>query len=164
MRRSVRIILWAALAPVAFVLIALGLAVASPVLLVLAIRERMRCRLLLLRRSGSLFLLCTSRRNWYDFLRNNVIPVLPDTIQVVWHRPRLDPMYDLLRQCLSRAGVFRVSKPCLVFVTRHTLLARSLNGRLQGLKTSAKVSDAVRTTCLRIVRETEEELRAIGRR
>ena len=54
------------------------------------------------RQAGAFFLVCTRRRGWYEFLNNNLIPVLPHAVRVVWHvknwRGKSPPISEYLRR------------------------------------------------------------------
>ena len=158
MMKIKKIFIWVALAP----LIALVAILALPIALVVqtqgAISLRMFCR----RERGHVYLICTSKRNWHDFLKNNVIPGLPENFRVVWHKAgRGGQCSDLLAH-LARSRVFGVSKPYMVVVTARALLHRSLNVPLQELKAQPKRSDAARKACAEIIGKFEEELRTSG--
>ena len=110
------------------------------------------------REEGNFYLICTSRDNWHDFLRNNVIPILPASVRAVWHRRSRDGRYDGVFGHLAHSGIHSVSKPYLVAITKQALRVRSLNPILQGLKSEAKQSEEVREKCLKTIKTVQEEL------
>jgi hypothetical protein len=111
------------------------------------------------RECGNVYLICTSNRNWHDFLKNNVIPVLPDNYRVVWRKSVRGSKHPDLFRNLDRSHVFRISKPYLVLVTPRALLHGSLSIPLQTLKVHPKKSSDVRTKCARIINDLEQDLR-----
>jgi hypothetical protein len=84
---------------------------------------------------GRTFLLLTRRHGWYDFVTNNVEPVLPEGWEIVWYaRPRFQkglvphPLQDLLR------WRWRPERPAAVRVRGRRIEQRSLRRELQPLK------------------------------
>ena len=112
------------------------------------------------REAGHVYLICTSRRNWHDFLKNNVIPVLPDNFRVVWHKSVRDGEHPAVLGHVDRSGILGVPKPYLVAVTRRALVHKSLNRVLQEFKAHPKKSEETRRACGQIIAQTEQELRA----
>jgi hypothetical protein len=130
-----------------------------PFILVKKIKAAIRLRMFRRREAGYVYLICTSKRNWHDFLKNNVIPILPDNFRVVWQKPLRSSKQPDLFAHLARSSVRSISKPCLVVVTPRALLHRSLNVPLQPLKAHSKRSADIRLQCARIINELEGELR-----
>jgi hypothetical protein len=136
------------------IVVALGL-----VVLVVETKLAISFRLFRRREAGHVFLICTSRRNWYDFLRNNVIPILPDNFRVVWSRPMRGAAYPHLFYYFFRSGIRNVSKPYLVAVTRRALVYAPLNTALQELKVRPKKSVDTRRRCAHIISTALQQLR-----
>ena len=111
------------------------------------------------RESGFLYLICTSRRNWHNFLKNNVIPVLPVNFRVVWHKSHRGGGYPDILHNVHRSNISRVSKPYLVAVNPRALVHKSLNLSFQELKSTSKKSETTRRACAAIIAEAEKELR-----
>ena len=154
-----KIIIWMAVAPLVLLFGILSL----PVVLVMETRGAISLRMFRRREAGHVFLICTSKRNWHDFIKNNVIPTLPENFRVVWQKSGRGGKYPDLVAHLARSRVFGVSKPYMVVVTRRALLHKSLNGVLQEWKPHAKKSDEVRKACAEIMKTIQEELRTSGR-
>jgi hypothetical protein len=133
---------------------------AQPFILAREINAAISLRKFRRRESGCVYLICTSKRSWHDFLRNNVIPILPNNIRVVWHKSEPGYKQTDIFACLSRAGLADISKPFMVLVTPHALLHRSLNVPLQSLKACSKRSSDIRQKCATIIKDIEGELRA----
>ena len=148
-------IVWA-LGGILFILIVI------PAVLVVVIKGRISLRLFRRREAGRVYFICTAGRNWHDFLRNNVIPVLPDHYRVVWWKSLHRGKYRQLLGHLEQSRIFNVSKPYIVAVTPRALVHRSLNSILQELKARPKKSEETRRACAQIIAETEEELRTTG--
>lgn len=160
MKRIKEIIIWVAVVPLLLMFVILSL----PVILVIKTRGAISLRVFRRREAGHVFLICTSKRNWHDFLKNNVIPTLPDNFQVVWPKSgRGSKCHDLVAH-LNHSRVFNVSKPYMVVVTRQALLHQSLNGPLQQLKPHARRSNDVRKACANIIKTIQQELRTSGRK
>jgi hypothetical protein len=86
------------------------------------------------------FLICSSRRDWEPFLKNNVIPALPDHVSAVW--------LEAPQQCVNvvravRASQVRQSIPFMILVTPFGIKSTPLNGPLQHLKHLGKQSSEV---------------------
>jgi hypothetical protein len=100
------------------------------------------------RRNGCVYLVCTSRRGWYDFLRNNVAPVLPEHVTCVWPGLAATQVERTALNVFELRGIANIPKPYFVKVVRRgDYPTLSLNGRLQDLKPRAAVSDEVRDSC-----------------
>jgi len=112
------------------------------------------------REAGHFYLVCTSRRGWHDFLKNNVIPILPENFRVVWAASAREGLYpDVLRH-FARSRNFTVSKPYLVAVTPRALIHKELNAVMQELKIHPKKSEDVQLACLAIINRETSEFRA----
>jgi len=136
------------------------LVLSIPVFLVSHIVGSISLRRFCRREAGHVYLICTSRRGWHDFLKNNVIPILPDNFRVVWCKSmHAGEGMPLLRH-LSHSHIFNVSKPYLVAVTRRALVHKSLNTVLQKLKAHPKKSEHTRQACAQIITQVLHELRS----
>lgn len=111
-----------------------------PLLLGYAVVEAVSYRAFCWRNQGRRFLVCSTRHGWKDFISNNLIPMLPEHVNVVW--------YKKLRRATCR-GRFRhvyqrnLPKPYLAFVTRYNIYRVSLNDSLRQLKHRACRDSAV---------------------
>lgn len=153
--RTRNILVGVALAP----LVILFAIVASPFMIVMETRAAISLRVFRRREAGHVFLICTAKRNWHDFLQNNVIPVLPDNFRVVWHKSGRNGEYPDLIAHLARSRVFGVPKPYIVAVTPRALLHKSLNHVLQELKAHPKRATPTQQACLEIINKELEALR-----
>ena len=133
--------------------------VASPLIVVLGLKGRLSLRRFRRREAGTFYLVCTSRRGWHDFLRNNVVPVLPEDTGVVWRRRGRKAWRNPFFGHLARSGIQGARKPYLVAVTKRALVHRSLNAALQELKARPKVSEDTRRACAGIIADARDELR-----
>ncbi|MCK5850246.1 MAG: hypothetical protein KAH23_04965 [Kiritimatiellae bacterium] len=129
-----------------------------PVVVVMQVRSAISLRRFRRREAGSYYLVCTSKRNWYDFLRNNVIPMLPDNVRVVWQKPTRGEPYPELQAHLAQSKIWGISKPYLVAVTKQALRAQSLNRDFQDVKPKEKRSDEIRNACLKRIETSMREL------
>jgi hypothetical protein len=91
--------------------------------------------------SGELYLICSRRRGWQPFLVNNLIPVLPSQVQVIWlERP--NEKHRFLRSLGHRRSACSV--PILALVTLGGIKLTSLNKQLFDMKHLGKSSQATR--------------------
>ena len=135
-------------------IIAVAFVISLSIFLVMRIKELISCRIFRKREAGSVFLVCTSRHNWHEFIKNNVIPVLPENFRVVWVKPVLDGKYSKIITHLD----FGISKPYMVVVTPKALLHHSLNIEFRELKKYQGISDEARKACFEILKQTENKL------
>jgi hypothetical protein len=100
------------------------------------------------RHQGKLFLVCDSRHACHDFLRNNLLPVLPNSVEVLWYSRRA-------RQAdwphLNRLAKPGFPKPYLARVTWRGIRFLSLNPLLRSLKRHQKRTERVQVTTQAIV-------------
>ncbi len=137
-RKIASIIAWTLLIIVAVpVLIVVGI----PALIFFQLKAAIRFRFFQNREAGSVFLICTARRNWYDFLLNNVIPVLPDNVQIIWQKSAYRDGRPELFKHLYRSHIVGVLRPYLVAVSPAKLSCKSLNTALQEHKIHPKKSE-----------------------
>lgn len=148
---------------VALVVVVLGPVVAVaglPVLVVTEIGASVRLMRFRRKEAGCCYLICTSRRGWHDFLKNNVAPYLPGNVRVVWHRPGMPKDEDPIFAHVRRSKYFNITKPYLVCVTRRRLIVRTVNDRLLHLKPMAWVCEEARKASAAILAATMTELRS----
>jgi hypothetical protein len=94
------------------------------------------------------FLICSRRRGWEPFLRNNVIPALPDHVAAVW----LEAPQQWTRVVRAiRASNTRLSKPFMVLVTPFGIKTTPLNERLVHLKRFGKRSSEIRADARAVI-------------
>lgn len=101
------------------------------------------------------YLVCSRKRGWEPFLRNNLVPVLPDSLLLIW-----------LESPESRANVVRagrlsnvfLAKPFLIRVTRFRLLSLPLNSQLAELKCLGAISETARRDARKILNAALAEL------
>jgi hypothetical protein len=74
-----RVLLGVILFPIALLIFVVFLRI----ILVVEIKETITRRRFYRREAGNIYLICTSRCGWYDFLKNNLIPILPKNVKVV---------------------------------------------------------------------------------
>lgn len=94
------------------------------------------------------YLVCSRKRGWEPFLRNNLVPVIPDSLLPIW-----------LESPESRANVVRagrlsnvfLAKPFLIRVTRFRLLSLPLNSQLAELKCLGAISETARHDARKIL-------------
>jgi hypothetical protein len=132
-----------------------------PVIAVLAVRDRWRLRQFRAHNAGRYFLVCTTRRGWYDFIRNNVEPVLPSSTTLCWvGRKSLDPnSFEVLRAAwnFSRSN----SRPYMIAVHRSGIEGFALHDAILPLKQYAKKCLEIQLKVATIVRVVFEELPSV---
>ena len=161
-KRKMKIVKKILIGIVAAPVLILIMLILMPAVLVAGIKGNISLLLFRWRAAGRVYFICTARRNWHDFLKNNVIPVLPDHYRVVWWKSAHRGKYRQLLGHLDQSRIFNVSKPYIVAVTPRALVHISLNSVLQELKARPKKSEETRRACAQIIAETEEELRTTG--
>ncbi|HSV43127.1 MAG TPA: hypothetical protein VLJ10_01105 [Candidatus Bathyarchaeia archaeon] len=155
------------------ILLAVGLIIIVPVLIVVfypvIIFFEIRSWIALVnfrrRENGAFYLVCSRANGWYDFLKNNVIPVVPPTMKILWlstersttHATAVPPLLEYLAQ----SRIFGTSKPFLAAVSRQGLRVKSLNQEMLALKKVAKVSEATQTACREILLSAQKELKGV---
>lgn len=110
------------------------------------------------RENGNLYLICTSKRYWYNYIKNNLITILPDNIRVVWHKRKRGGRIPEIIRNLWRSKISGISKPYLVAVQQKELKAKSLNGDLQTLKKKSDKDDMIRKKSFDVVMKNIEVL------
>lgn len=163
MKKIRNIIIVIALLPVLVAFVPFFLIVCIPAAGIHQLRVNLALRAFRHRNNGTVYLICTSKRGWHDFLKNNLIPILPDHFRVVWHKQgcvqgrdaKLPPLF----KHLATSHLFSISKPYLVVVTPKALVPKSINGVFTGLKSKAARSSEVQALCARQILEIEQELR-----
>ena len=93
--------------------------------------------------AGTVLFVCTTRHHWHGFLLNNVIPVLPPHVRVVWltGRDRSRPTWHTW-QALARSKI-RHSKPFLAAVRLRGILTVPTHDLLLPLKHNSRVDVSV---------------------
>lgn len=139
-------------------LVVLGLAILLPVIPFLILTEYIRGRRIKSRlrkfckeKAGSSYLVCTRRSGWFEFIVNNVMPILPPNVSVVW--PRRDRGQavggvELLLHWTPEA--YGVSKPYLMALSPDGVKIESIHEDLVKLKGSRRKD-----------RETQQKARKI---
>jgi len=85
--------------------------------------------------NGNYFLICSKRHNWYDFIQNNVIPVLPSNLNIVWYEGNCDLEIDNIRISATEVpGVYGATKPLLLTVFPDHINVESLNNDFKELR------------------------------
>ena len=163
MKKIRNIIIVIVLLPIFVAFVPFFLFVCLPAACLHQLRVNVALRLFRRREKGTVYLICTSKRGWHDFLKNNIIPVLPDNFQVIWHkqgcvRGRDGKRHPLFTH-LAASHICGLSKPYLVFVTPKALIPKSINGAFTGLKSKAARSSEVQALCAKKILEIEQELR-----
>ena len=78
--------------------------------------------------AGNYFLICSKRHNWYDYIQNNIIPVLPSIINVVWYKRNASlAANNTYLSILDIPGVYGGTKPLLLTVLPDHINVKSLN-------------------------------------
>ena len=164
MKKIRNIIIVIVLLPILVAFVPFLVFVCLPAACIHQLRANLALRVFRRRNNGTVYLICTSKRGWHDFVKNNLIPVLPDNFRVVWQKKGCvqgrDAKYAPLFTHLATSHIFSMSKPYLVVVTPTALVPKSINGAFTGLKTKAARSTEVQVACAKQILEIEQELRA----
>lgn len=154
-KRIVSIILWAALLILAAPLIIL---LVIPFILVSETKVAMSVRAFRGREQGHVYLICTSKHGWHDFLKNNVIPVVPGGVRVVWQKTGHNDEHPTIFTYLAHSRIVGVSKPYCVRITARNPVCKSLNPALRRLKTCSRKSPQTQQACAEVIERTLNEL------
>ena len=120
--------------------------------IVLVLRDRLWKRRFRRSHEGRHFLVCTTRRGWNDFIRNNVGPVLPSSITIcLMARKSLDPLSrDVLRamstsvRWYARPYLIRVKRLGIAVVPLHEILLPFKQHAKKSLEIQAQVAEIIR--------------------
>jgi hypothetical protein len=153
-KRIVGILLWAALLILAAPLIILVI----PLILSCEMKDAISMRLFRRREQGRIYLICTSKRGWHDFLNNNVIPVVPDGVRVTWQKTGHSDEHPTIFAYLVHSRIAGVPKPYFVRITARHPVCRSLNPALRPLKASSRKSWETQQACAQVIKQTLNEL------
>lgn len=107
------------------------------------------------------YLICSRKRGWEPFLRNNVVPVLPGKLLPIWLESPA-PFANVVRA--GRIANVFLAKPFLIRVTRFRLLSMPLNSQLADLKCLGAVSEVARRDARKILDAAVAELGATSHR
>jgi hypothetical protein len=153
--RVVTTILLVVLSPFLVPLIALGLLVA----LTWATGRRLALIVFCLRNAGSWLLVCSARRGWREFIDNNVHPVLPADVAIVWftRRPRENRS---ARHCALRRSSIITQRPYLAWITWSGIKTLSLDDQLRPLKRSRLTRRELQRLAGQQLRDAQQQLQA----
>lgn len=152
-KRIIRILIGIILVPIALLIFVVFL----PVILVVEIKEYVSLRTFRRREAGNFYLICTTRCGWYDFLKNNLIPILPENVKVVWHTRTRIGKIDPIFLWILNSGIYGVPKPYIISVQRKRIKAYSLNNDLQIVKKHPKKSVETQVQTQNIISATIKE-------
>ncbi|MBU0983369.1 MAG: hypothetical protein KKA42_05835 [candidate division Zixibacteria bacterium] len=141
------------------VILPLVLVIGLPMAGVMAIRDSIAERRFRRREMGRLYLLCSSRRNWYDFLNNNVSSHLPDNCRIIWV-PKTGGRDGYLAERFDSRHLFRprMARPCLALVTSKKIFHTSLHAEFKELKSQPRKSEETRRACAEVINRGIEDL------
>jgi hypothetical protein len=104
---------------------------------VLVVRNKLAVRRFYRMYRGQHIFVGTRRHGWYDFLRNNVLPVLPPGVHVAWvERDTRDASLEDWSVVLRRVGAVG-EKPFLLRVTTRAVAVVPLHDQLAALRANA---------------------------
>ncbi len=116
------------------------------------VRDRFWLKRFRKKRAGSFYLLCSRRRGWFDFIRNNVEPVLPLNVHLIWHGKFHGPEADGdVCRLLALSDVYGVSKPVLIAVQTNRVEVRSLHAEFVPFKTTVGKDEGIARQCGQII-------------
>lgn len=141
-----------------FVLIAI---LAMPLVLLFQAIDHLQLRSYCWRHQVWTFLIVSKRRGWHEFVDNNIRPVVPADVALLWCDEVVTPGSPM-RWLVS--GAIGQGKPCLVQVTPFHQRARSIHNRLQSKKSQRHIDPALQTLLREILREELTALRGEGQR
>ncbi|MDZ4784111.1 MAG: hypothetical protein SGJ19_28010 [Planctomycetia bacterium] len=139
------------LAPL-FALIAI---LTMPVLLLFVVLDQLRLRHYCWKHQVWTFLVSTQRRGWHEFVRNNVEPVLPDGMALLWTSD-VATLGSPMRWLIS--AVSGQVKPCIVHVRLFRVRVRSIHALLKDRKWQRRVDVEVQGELRQIMKEEVERI------
>lgn len=89
------------------------------------------------------YLVCSPRRGWNEFLVNNVLPAIPSGLGCIWTTRQGAKNGRRAENLLVWSGIGK-AKPYLAEVRPFRVRYRSLNDRLQPLKSRSRVDEPTR--------------------
>ena len=132
-----------------------------PVSIGIWVRDRLWLRRFRIRHKNRWFLICSTRHGWREFVCNNIIPAMPQSVFVYWiKRRRQDPASTEMVRAVRLSGV-QLRCPSLIQITRSRMDILPMHERLLGLKPKAKKEPSVQAEVRRIVAEV---MASLGRR
>jgi hypothetical protein len=156
MRRFLRIGAAAGLAAVVTLLAPIWL----PFVLVQLIQTRWRRYRFRATRRGQLYLVWHARRGWYDFVRNNVLPRLPESVQAIQDRSNGGVELRDIRDGLGAAGRAGMTHPFLAMVGRRRIFVVGLHEALRPHSVYARRDAGVQAQVGPILARAAEDVRA----
>lgn len=154
MKKLGKIALLILLSPLILVL----LSIALPIIAYCSVRDAVSLRLFQRREDGNFYLVCTPRRGWHDYVRNNVVPILPPNVCVVWYRPSRGLVPPPIISHVEHSKILGLSKPYLVRVGRSKIRAESLNLDLQEMKRHPATDNRVRIQSASVIQKKMSNL------
>ena len=155
MKRVGKVLLFVILSPLVVLIVVIGL----PIAVCATLADHISLRRFRKKEAGSLYLICTPRRGWYDYLQNNVFPVLPCRVtRVVWHRPSRGKKIPRIVLQLQRSQIAFPRLPYLVAVFRNQMKAVSIHNDLLTMKQHPKRSEHIKSQSRGIVERRIEAL------
>lgn len=98
-----------------------------------------------------LFLICSRRNSWHDFLVNNLLPVLPASISVVWFEPGSGSVRARSFPASFHSALKNCERPVLIAVTSSGFRVVPLDRELMKWKPQAHRSAAVQSQIRQIL-------------
>ncbi len=113
----------------------------SPVILFLIVKDWWERRKFYKKVPRNLFFVCTTRHQWEPFLRNNVLPTLPEHIQIYWIPDRQHKKKSLIDRLYPPGH----SKPFLIHYHKRGYEMVPLHDELLDLKEHAQASPEIQS-------------------
>lgn len=126
--------------------------------LVFVIRDKVVDWWFRFRNSQKIYIVCSRRHDWYDFLVNNVVPVLPPSMSLVWFEPASGKVRGRAFPASIRKALRDRDRPALVVVTRGAFRLVPLHQELSKWKPFARRSAAVQSHVRRILDAAQTDL------
>ena len=124
-----------------------------PLIVFFSLKENIFLRRFRKRNAGCVYLICTRKKGWYNFLNNNVIPVLPDNFKTVWLHAERESKIEYILKCVGSTKMFCIEKPYMVIVRKDCFDIISLNKVFQGIKQIQKKDKKAQSKALKIIND-----------
>jgi hypothetical protein len=126
--------------------------VVGVVWLVAAVRQRAAEQRFLRQYDSRTIFVATRRGGWYDFLRNNVLPLLSADVEVVWFEDKTStPIQRVLYRLVRRASRVTPSKPYFVRIAAGKAAVIEAHEQLRPFQASAARDAGVQEQIARLL-------------
>jgi hypothetical protein len=118
-----------------------------PVIKYLEFRDRKELKRFCKEHFGKTYFIPNRKRGWYEFIKNNIEPVLSESIEINWEKS----FKSTVLNHLNTQKTFYIASPFAVVVEQSCLNLLPLHSALQSLKSNPKKSTQTQISCKEII-------------